>query len=286
MHATASIYLTLTKPRIWSMVLVTTATGYFIGAGGALSGLTLCLTLLGTALASGGSAVLNNFLEREIDAKMERTRLRALPTGQIAPNQALAYGAILVLSGVFLLLWKVNLLTSFLVLLAAFLYVLVYTPMKRHTWLNTSVGAIPGAIPPLAGWAAATGTLEPAAWILFVVLFAWQHPHFYAIAWMFKDDYERGGLKMLPVIDQTGQRTFRHVLFYLGLLLVTSLLPSFIGVSGWFYAVGALVLGLGFFSAGISLARSGSTLDARRLLKASVLYLPLWLVFVVLDTAI
>ena len=286
MRLSLSTYLALTKPRIWSMVLVTAATGFFLAAGQTREWLTLWYTLFGTAFASAGSAVLNNYLEREIDAKMDRTRGRALPAGKISPSRALAFGTFLVLVGVFILLWKVNLLTSFLVLLAAFLYVLIYTPMKRHSWLNTSVGAIPGAIPPLAGWAAATGRLEPTSWILFAVLFAWQHPHFYAIAWMFKEDYERGGLKMLPGIDATGKRTFRHVLFYLALLLVTSLLPTLVGVTGWFYAFGALVLGLGFLAVGVSLARSGSTLEARRLLKASVLYLPLWLIFVVLDTAI
>ena len=182
-----------------------------------------------------------------------------------------------------LLVVRVNLLSGFLVLLAAFLYVLVYTPLKRLTWFNTSVGAIPGAIPPMVGWAAATGSLDAGAWVLFAILFLWQHPHFYAIAWMFKDDYQRGGFKMLPPHDPSGTRTFRHVMVHCVLLTAVSMLPTVLGLTGVVYVCGVLVIGLAFAAAGLVLARSGAMTDARRLLRASVIYLPVWLLLTVVD---
>lgn len=276
-------YVELTKPRIVSMVLVTTTIGYFLGGKGFHSASRLFFTLLGTALASGGAAVLNNYLERDVDGKMERTKNRALPTGQISPANALGFGIVLLLAGVTLLTWQVNLLTAFLVLLAAFLYVVVYTPMKRLTWLNTAVGAIPGAIPPLSGWAAATGQLDPGAWVLFAILFAWQHPHFYAIAWMFKDDYRNAGFKMLPVIEPTGASTFRQTLLFSVVLIGVSLLPTIIGLTGRMYFCGALALGLGMLAVGVVFTRKHTFLDARRLLKVSVIYLPLLLVLMICD---
>jgi len=276
-------YVELVKPRILSMVLVTTTIGYFLAAKGVHPLSTLCLTLLGVGSATGGAAALNNYLERDVDGKMERTRQRALPAGILQPSSALAYGISLVLLGLFVLVWAINLLTGFLVLLAAFLYVLVYTPMKRLTWLNTTFGAIPGAIPPLCGWAAATGRLDPGAWVLFLILFAWQHPHFYAIAWMFKDDYRNAGFKMLPVVEPTGISTFRQTIFFSALLLGVSVLPTVIGMTGRVYCVGALVMGLALLAVGVLFTRSKSFLDARRLLKASVVYLPLLLLLIIVD---
>src|SRR5262245_49094171 len=220
-----SPYLELAKPRIVLMVLVTAALGFFLAGGGLRHLLTFLYTLLGVGGATCGSAILNNYLERDSDAKMARTRGRALPAGIIEPHVALAAGLSLVLFGVLLLVCAVNLLTAFLVLLAAFLYVLVYTPLKRLTWLNTSFGAIPGAIPPMAGWAAVTGTIDMGAWVLFLILFAWQHPHFFAIAWLFRDDYRSGGLKMLPVVEPGGHRMFRQPIIFSILLLCFSLLP-------------------------------------------------------------
>ena len=278
-----SIYIELTKPRILSMVLVTTTIGYFLAAKGVHPLGTLFLTLLGVGCATGGSAALNNYLEREVDGKMVRTRDRALPAGLIQPANALAYGISLVLFGLFILVWAVNLLTGFLVLLAAFLYVLVYTPMKRLTWLNTTFGAIPGAIPPLCGWAAGTGRLDAGAWVLFLILFAWQHPHFYAIAWMFKDDYRDAGFKMLPVVDPSGVSTFRQTIFFAILLLGVSVLPTTIGMTGRIYCIGALMMGLALLAVGVLFTRSKSFLDARRLLKASVIYLPLLLLLIIID---
>jgi len=265
------------------MVLVTTTIGFFLGAKGIHPLPTLLLTLLGVGCATGGSAALNNYLERDVDGKMERTRQRALPSGTIQPSNALAFGISLVLIGLVALIWAVNLLTAFLVLLASFLYVLVYTPMKRLTWLNTTFGAIPGAIPPMCGWAAATGRLDPGAWVLFLILFAWQHPHFYAIAWMFRDDYRNAGFKMLPVVDPSGASTFRQTILFAVLLIGVSVLPTVIGMTGRVYCVGALVMGVALLLVGALFTHTRSFLDARRLLKASVVYLPLLLLLIIVD---
>jgi protoheme IX farnesyltransferase len=277
------LYLELTKPRILVMVLVTTALGFLLGSAGHVAFARLLLTLLGVGAATGGAAALNNYLERDFDGKMVRTRARALPAGLIEPSRALNFGVGLVLAGVLLLAGTVNLLSGFLVLLAAFLYVLVYTPLKRITWWNTTFGAIPGAIPPMAGWAAATGHVGPGAWALFAILFAWQHPHFFAIAWMFRDDYRAGGFKMLPVIEPSGQKTVRLTLGFSLVLLGVSLLPSFIGMAGWFYLSGTLLIGLLILIGAIGFARDRSVANARRLLKSSILYLPLLLLFIVAD---
>jgi protoheme IX farnesyltransferase len=233
--------------------------------------------------STGGAAMLNNYLDRSSDAHMNRTRGRALPAGLIEPTRALTGGVVMVLIGVLGLLCAVNLPTAFLVLLAAFLYVLVYTPMKKVTWLNTTIGAFPGAIPPLAGWAAATGRVDPGAWLLFAILFAWQHPHFFAIAWMYRDDYRAGGFKMLPVVEQTGERTFHQTLVFSVLLIGVSVLPTVFGMTGRFYLWGALLIGLGLLWVALDFAHNRGTKDARRLLKASVLYLPLLLLLIFLD---
>ena len=281
-----SAYIELAKPRILAMVLVTTTIGYFLAAKGIHPLATLALTLAGVGCATGGAAALNNYLEREADGRMVRTRHRALPAGLVQPSSALAYGISLTLAGLFVLVWTVNLLTGFLVLLAAFLYVLVYTPMKRLTWLNTTFGSIPGAIPPMCGWAAATGRLDLGAWVLFLILFTWQHPHFYAIAWMFKDDYRSAGFKMLPVVDPSGTSTFRQTILFAALLLWTSILPTAIGMTGRIYCAGALVMGSALLTVGAVLARRKSFLDARRLLKASVVYLPLLLILIIVDAGL
>ncbi len=267
------------------MVLVTTTLGFLLGSGNHGSFALLILTLLGVGGATGGAAVLNNYLERDLDARMSRTRGRALPAGLIEPGRALTFGVGLVIAGVLLLACAVNLLAGFLVLLAAFLYVLVYTPLKRITWWNTTFGAIPGAIPPMAGWAAATGHIGPGAWALFAILFAWQHPHFFAIAWMFQDDYRAAGFKMLPVIEPSGRRTVRLALGFSLVLLAVSLTPAFIGMAGWLYFSGTLLIGLLMLIAAVSFACERSVENARRLLKASILYLPLLLLFIIADTS-
>jgi protoheme IX farnesyltransferase len=281
-----ALYWELAKPRILSMVLVTTALGFILGARGVDSVFRLCLTLLGVGCATGGAAMLNNYQERDLDAKMVRTRGRALPAGFIEPHSALTLGVGLVLFGVLLLAWKVNLLTGFLVLMAGFLYVLVYTPLKRITWLNTSFGAIPGAIPPMAGWVAATGELDPGAWVLFAILFAWQHPHFYAIAWIFREDYRAAGFKMLPVVEPSGKRMSRQTIVFSILLLAVSLLPTVVGVTGRPYFCGALLGGLFILVAAIRFARERKRADARRLLRATILYLPALLLLITLDAGL
>ncbi|NUM53676.1 MAG: protoheme IX farnesyltransferase [Candidatus Hydrogenedentes bacterium] len=290
-RSTFSAYVELTKPRILTMVLVTAALGFFMGGAGfhgfaAWDGL---LTLLiGVAMTSAGSGALNHYLERESDARMERTRNRPLPAGQVHPMHALLLGEYLILGGVMLLLWRVNLLTAFLALLTAFLYVLVYTPMKKWTWLNTLIGAVPGALPPMGGWTAATGELEAGAWVLFAILFFWQQPHFYSIAWIFRDDYARGGFKMLPTEDPDGRRTFRQMLGFSALLIPVSLLPAWSGPHelGVVYFVGASILGALMFASCIPLVRTGSTTDARRVLRMSILYLPLLLALIAFDISL
>src|SRR5215467_2044661 len=274
------LYFELTKPRILAMVLVTTTLGFLLGSGNHVSFALLLLTLLGVGAATGGAAVLNNYLERDFDAKMARTCKRALPAGLIEPHRALSFGLGLVLAGVLLLAVEVNLLAGFLVLLAAFLYVLVYTPLKRVTWWNTTFGAIPGAIPPMAGWAAATGHIDPGAWALFAILFAWQHPHFFAIAWMFRDDYRAAGFKMLPVVEPSGLNTVRLTVGFSIVLIGVSLVPTLMGSAGWLYFWGTLLVGLLMLIVALGFARERSVGNARRLLKASILYFPLLLLFI------
>jgi len=278
-----AIYQELTKPRILIMQLVTVTIGYFLGGQGITSYLVLLSLLLGTGCVSAGAAMLNNYLEKDIDCLMDRTRNRALPNGLIAPARVLYHGILFVLCGLGVIIWQVNLLTAFIALLTTFLYVLVYTPMKRLSWLNTSVGAIPGALPPLGGWAAATGQLDPGAWVLFFILFAWQHPHFYAIAWMYREDYQKAGFKMLPLFDPQGIKTTLHILFFSFFLLNVSLLPAKLGMSGPIYFFGVFLLGCILIAVGIHFSLSKSRIAAKQLLKATVYYLPLLLILIVAD---
>lgn len=279
-------YMELTKPRIVTLVLVTGAIGYYLAAG-SIHPLSLFLILMaGTALSAAGASVLNHYLERDSDARMKRTRQRPLPSGRIPAAHALAFGILLTLSGTVLLVWQVNLLTGFLSLLTNFLYVLVYTPLKRVTWVNTFIGAIPGALPPMGGWTAATNEIGLGAWILFLILFVWQHPHFYSIAWMYREDYERGGLKMLPVVEPDGASTFRQIVQYSILLLPVSVLPTLAGITGNIYLFGALALGLWMLAVGLRLRRTRLGTDARHLLHVSVVYLPILLILIVVDAGV
>ncbi len=278
-------YLELTKPRILTMVLVTSTIGFYLGSHG-LSGPLFFWTLLGTGLTSGGAGVLNHYLERQSDALMERTQNRPLPSGQLQPHQALLFGLILVLLGISALLWGVNVLTAFLGLLSAFIYVLIYTPMKKVTWLNTTIGAIPGALPIMGGWTAATNQIGVEAWILFAILFLWQHPHFYSIDWMFKHEYRKAGFKMLSGIKNSNIWTPVLILTFLIVLIPVSILPSIIGFSGRLYSVGVLLLGLGFLASARSFIRLKTPQAARIILKASVLYLPLILALIIVDQSI
>jgi heme o synthase len=284
-----SAYIELTKPRIALMVIVTAAIGYFLSlvhhdaVGNAQQFL---VAMLGIALAGGGASVLNQYLEQDTDALMDRTKNRPIPSGLIEASTALYMGVAMVLVGCGLLFMYVNLIAAFLTLLSAFLYVLVYTPMKRLTWWNTSVGAIPGAMPPLIGWSAASNSLETGAWILFAVLYIWQHPHFWAIAWMYREDYARGGMKMLPVVDPDGPNMARQVIGFSILLIPVSLIPTVIDMSGWLYFLGALVLGVMFLAYGIAFVRNKTQDTARTLMRFSLIYLPLLLIIIALDSII
>ena len=280
-----SAYLELTKPRIVTLVLVSSALGFFLGGQGIHAMGRFIALLIGVALTCGGSSALNQYLEREFDAKMLRTRNRPIPAGIISPAHALNFGIILTLVGIFVLYVKLNILTAFLSLLTSFLYIMVYTPMKRVSWLNTTIGAFPGAIPPLGGWAAATGHLNFSAGILFLILFLWQHPHFYSIAWLLKDDYKRAGFKMLPVVEPDGKRMFAQILSFSWMLLFVSLVPALIGLSGGIYAVGAFIAGIALWWMGRRLTLTRSMADARNLLKATVLYLPVLFALIIIDAS-
>jgi len=281
-------YLNLTKPGIVRMVGVTAAFSYLLAAPEVegYGWMRLIAALIGIMGAAAGSAVLNNVMERDLDARMERTRNRDLPAGRVPPEHALAFGLILSIAAVVWLVVTVNLLTAFLVLLTAFLYVAVYTPLKTRTWLNTTIGAIPGAMPTLCGWAAAMDTLDFGAWVMFAILFAWQHPHFYAIAWMYREDYEKAGYKMLSVVDRTGSRLFLQVLLFSLLLVAVSVLPTLMEISGWLYFAGALLLGLYVMFAGFQFVARHTRRDARNLLFSTIVYLPALLVVILADQAV
>lgn len=281
-------YLNLCKPGIVRMVGVTAAFSYILAAPDVEGHgwMRLIAALIGIMGAAAGSAVLNNVMERDLDARMERTRNRELPRGRILPEHALSFGLLLTLGSVGWLIWTVNLLTAFLVLSTAFLYVVVYTPLKTRTWLNTTIGAIPGAMPTLCGWSAAMNTLDFGAWVMFAILFAWQHPHFYAIAWIYRDDYEKAGYKMLSVVDKNGARLFMQVLLFALLLLAVSLLPTLIDMAGWLYFAGALLLGVYVMIASFQFVARHTRKDARRLLYSTIVYLPALLLVIMADLAV
>ena len=276
-------YIELIKPSILTMVLITTLLGYYLGNEGAISWIKLTWTLLGTGLSAGGASALNQYLERDQDKLMERTCNRPIPAGILQPQSALLFGLIAVIIGSIILVLKINTLTGFLSLLTAFMYVLIYTPIKKLTWLNTSFGSIPGALPPLGGWVAATGNVDSGAWILFAILYLWQHPHFFAIAWMCKDEYEKAGFKMLPVIEPNGTRMIRQIFWHLTLLFPVGFLPFIIGMSGNIYLFGTTILTLLYFLSAIPMLKEKSSKNASRILKASVLYLPLLIVIIIID---
>jgi protoheme IX farnesyltransferase len=279
-------YIDLMKPNILIMVLITSILGYYLGSDGKILWGNLIWLLIGTTFSAGGASVLNQYLERDQDKIMKRTSQRPIPSGIISPHNALFFGIILVIIGTIILVLEINLLTGFLSLLTAFMYVLIYTPMKRITWLNTSMGSIPGALPPIGGWAAATNSIDSGAWILFGILYLWQHPHFFAIAWMCKDDYEKAGFMMLPVIEPDGKRTTRQILWHLSLLFPISLLPVVIGMNGNIYLYGALIITLYYFLSALPMLYDKSYKNASRILKASVLYLPALMIIIIIDKGI
>jgi protoheme IX farnesyltransferase len=239
--------------------------------------------LIGTGLIASGTATLNQWYEREADKKMRRTQERPIPSGRIEPAKAFWFGVALEVLGTLELWLGLNLLTSLLGLATILMYLCAYTPMKQKTWWSTTVGAIPGAMPPLIGYAAAANQLTTDAWVLYAILFLWQFPHFYAIAWMYREDYSRAGIRMLPVVEPDGISTSRQILIYASLLIPISLLPSWLSMAGSLYFVGALALGLVFLYSGVRVAVDRSRLRARRVLLASVLYLPVLYGLMVVD---
>jgi len=276
-------YLALTKPRITWLILMSTGIGYFFGHRGPLDLWLLLHTLLGTALLASGTATLNQWYERGADALMHRTESRPIPSGLVTPLKAFLFGLALIVLGEVELALGVNALTAWIGFATVASYLVLYTPMKQRTWLSTTVGAFPGAMPPLIGFAAARGALTLDAWVLFAIIFLWQFPHFYAIAWMYKEDYARAGIRMLPVVEPDGVSTSRHILAFALILLPVSLLPGFLNMTGHWYLAAALVLGAFFLRSAVRVARDRTLPNARLVLKASVIYLPLLYVALVLD---
>jgi protoheme IX farnesyltransferase len=281
----ASDLVALTKPRVVLMVLITTAVGYYVGLTGGPDYGRLVALLLGTALAAGGTLALNQYWEREVDALMARTRTRPLPEGRLTPLEALLFGAALTAGGLGVLALGAGWLAALTVAATFVLYVFAYTPLKLRTAFCTLVGAVPGALPPVAGWAAARDDLGLGAWVLFGILFLWQLPHTLAIAQLYRDDYARAGVRLLPVIDAQGRSTERQILSGTLALLAVSLLPTLIGLAGGVYFTGALVLGAAFVAMGAQQALAPSLSRARRVLLASLLYLPLLLALLAFDKA-
>ena len=280
-----AVYADLFKARLTSLVLLTTLVGFYAGLRGRVDWFLLFNALTGTALVASGGAALNQLLERDHDARMRRTRERPLPTGRLQPRTVLAIGIACALAGTAELVLLVNPLTGLLGAATFALYVFIYTPLKRVTWLNTVVGAIPGALPPVMGWAAARGEISLEALALFGIQALWQIPHFLAIAWIYRDEYAKAGFRMLPVIDAGGARTSRQALGFALALWLISLCPFWLHLAGGLYFCGALALGGAFVWFALQFARDLSVIRARRLFYASIIYLPLVLAVLVLDKA-
>jgi heme o synthase len=278
-----SVLMDLTKVRLTALVLITTLVGFYVGQRGEIELIRLLHTILGTALVAGGASALNQLLEKDYDALMKRTRSRPLPSGRLQPEAALIFGGVSASLGLVYLAVLVNPLTSFLGAVSLVIYVFIYTPLKRVTPLNTLIGAIPGALPPLMGWTAARGEVTAHGWSLFAILFFWQLPHFLAIAWLYREEYERAGFAMLSVSDPDGFRTGQYAVCHTLGLLPISLCPFLFHLAGPVYVAGALLLGLIFFGYAIQFARKLTRSDARKLFYVSLLYLPVLLGLMVFD---
>src|ERR1700741_1192224 len=276
-------YLELTKPRITFLIVLTAAAGFALASPGHVDYRAMLTAMVGIPLLSSGIATINQYMERDLDALMRRTANRPLPSGKLLPWEALAFGSGLTVAAEIYLAVLVNPLTALLGLTVIAGYLFAYTPLKTRTSLSTMVGAFPGAVPPLIGWAAARGDIGLEAWVLFAILFLWQFPHFLAIAWMYREDYSRAGILMLPVVEPDGRITAQQIVVYTVLLLPVSLLPTAMGISGRFYFFGAIVLGLLFLYSSIRAALSMSRQQAKQLLLASVLYLPLLFILMVVN---
>jgi protoheme IX farnesyltransferase len=280
----------LVKARLTTLVLLTTYVGFYMGERGPMNFALMFHALAGTALVASGASALNQLLEREYDAKMRRTQNRPLPSGQLEPTTVMIFGGVCATAGLFYLALAVNFITSVIGAVTLVSYLFIYTPLKRVTWLNTAIGAVPGALPPVMGWTAARGELTGEGWALFAILAFWQMPHFFSIAWIYRDEYAKAGFKMLPVVDPHGRRTGQQVVSHTLALLVVSLSPFIFKMTGTIYLVGALILGTGYlwfafqFLRQLRFARAELTLvRARQLFLASIIYLPLLLLVMVLD---
>lgn len=281
MPARPSDLLTLTKPRLNLLVLLTTLAGMYLAAPDGVPPLTLLHTLVGTALVAGGASALNQVWERDTDGLMRRTSKRPLPDGRLRPAEGIGFGLALSAAGLVQLAAGVNPLTAVVAAVTLASYVLLYTPLKRRTWLATLVGAFPGALPPIIGWTAAANEIPAAALTLFAIVFLWQIPHFLAIAWLYRDDYARARIPLLPVVDPDGRSTGRQALAYAAALLPASVAPAWFDLAGAMYVASALVLSLTLLGLSLRFARARSTASARHLFLASIVYLPiLWAVLV------
>lgn len=279
----ASAFITLTKPDVSFLVLITTAAGYYMGARGPVNWLHMLHTVFATMLIAAGTATLNHYIERDSDRFMRRTAGRPLPTGVVQPREALLFGVSLSIAGAVDLYFVGGLLPCALGVATCLSYLLAYTPLKKRTVWATFIGAFPGAIPPMIGWAAATGSLSLGAWLLFAILFLWQFPHFHAIAWMYREDYARAGILMLPVVDRDGSRTFRQIIGFAAALVLVSLLPALLGMAGVLYFFGALVVSTVLVQVAVWAANSKSNARAKWLMHATVLHIPLLLALMVYD---
>ncbi len=268
-------YFELTKPRIAFMLVLTSAAGFYLGADNGFELVLFINSMIGITLLAFGVATLNQVWEVKTDALMERTASRPLPTQKLTVTEALIFGVALCLTAEIYLAFLVNYLTAILGLIVIIGYVLLYTPLKTRTSASTAIGAIPGAMPPLMGFTAAANEITLGAWVLFALLFLWQFPHFLAIAWMYKEQYAKAGILMLPVVEPEGKITARQIVVFTVLLLPVSLAPFFIGMAGWIYLIGASLLGIWFLTASIKAARAKNAEQARKLLLVSVLYLPI-----------
>jgi protoheme IX farnesyltransferase len=276
-------YVVLTKPDVTFLVVITTVAGFYLGSSGAMNWLRLLQTLCGTMLVAGGTAALNQYIEREMDSVMRRTAARPLPSGILRPAEVLWFGIITIVAGTLWLALSINALAAAIALGTSVSYLAAYTPLKTRTTLATAVGAIPGALPPLIGWAAARGNLSGGAWVLFAILFVWQFPHFMAIAWMYREDYGRAGILMLPVVDPSGDRTYRLILVSSALLIPVTLLPAIVGINGIAYLFGAFILGIMMLQVACWANRARTNTRAKWLMHATVAHIPILLVLMILD---
>lgn len=274
----------LTKPGITRLVLVTTAAGFYLATKGAIDLGLLLHTLFGTALVSSGTNALNQWWERDADANMRRTAHRPLPSGRLTSSEAFYFAWGISIVGLIYLSIFVNIATAVVVALSLSSYVFVYTPLKRKTWVSTLIGAVPGALPILAGWTASGQPVGAAgAWALFAIMFAWQMPHFYALAWIYREDYGKAGFRMLTVVDGTGARAARHTTLFTAVLIPISVLPTLLGIAGRIYFVGAIALGLAFLLLTTGMLRKPNERVAWRIFTGSIVYLPLLLLLMVVD---